>query len=194
MFRCPTSRWLIGVGVLFPVGTLAASCEAETHVNLLQQCDSPGASCGTGLVCNGSYQCVPVNEVVIDGGSPRYEGGLVDLTDGGLPGLLDGACATWESRSEPLPTSLMLVVDVSRSMDEPAPGGGTRWEVTRYALKATLERLPAATKVGMLLYPNQRTQLGSEPLPSSACVNVDAMVPIAELGPGRSGQLERLEP
>ncbi len=187
-----TSRWLLGAGFALPIGVVA-SCSAQTHVDLLQECDTPGEACGDDLLCSEDHRCVPREKYLLDGGPPSYQGGMVDLPEGGLPELLDGACATWESRSEPLPTSLMLIVDVSGSMDEWAPGGDTRWEVTHRALEWALEALPGTTEVGMLLFPNQRTYAELEPQPSSECVNVEEMVPIAPLDSGRSRQRELLE-
>jgi hypothetical protein len=192
MFGRSVSCWAFGAGLVLPVGVAAASCAAQTHVDLLQECDTPGSECADGRLCSEDYRCVPRDTFLLDGGPPSYQGGIVDLPDGGLPELLDGACATWESRSEPLPTSLMLIVDVSWSMNEWAPGGDTRWEVTHRALEAALEALPETTAVGLLLFPNRPTSAGLEPRPSSECVNVEEMVPIAPLGSGRSSQREAL--
>jgi hypothetical protein len=175
-----------------PFGVIGASCSAQTHVDLLEECDQAGEPCGPDLVCSNDHRCVPPNTYLTDGGPGPNEGGMVDLPNGGLPELLDGACATWESRSDPLVTSLMLVVDVSGSMNEPAPGGGTRWEVTHQALETALEALPPTTEVGMLLFPNQRID-PMDPMGAFSCVNVDEMVPIAPLDSGRSSQLGALE-
>ncbi len=184
---------LAGPAIALVIGSFASSCAAETRVDLLQECELPGTPCGEGLVCSDQRRCVPQDASSIDGGLPTYDGGVVDLPDGGVPALIDGACATWESRSEPLPASLMLVVDVSRSMLESASGGGSRWTVTQDALRVTMAELPPTTEVGMLLFPNQRTEAGLEPRPVTECVDVEDMVPIAPLGSDRSEQRFALE-
>jgi hypothetical protein len=88
---------------------------------------------------------------------------------------------------------LQFVVDVSGSMSNAAPGGGTRWEVTRQALSSAIDSLPASTAVGILYYPNQPTTPSvpdgaatDPPRPVTDCVDTDARVPIIVLGAASS--------
>ncbi|HEX5102107.1 MAG TPA: hypothetical protein VFV94_21505, partial [Polyangiaceae bacterium] len=75
--------------------------------------------------------------------------------------LRANACNGWTNEPEVLPVVLMLVVDTSASMNE-RPGrsqsGGTKWEITREALAATIEGMPASAAVGVLFYPNMDTR------------------------------------
>jgi hypothetical protein len=67
--------------------------------------------------------------------------------------LESGACAGWAAEPEPFPSNIMLVVDISSSMNQGAPGTGnqTKWEVTRDALQEAVEALPPTTTVGMVM-------------------------------------------
>jgi hypothetical protein len=120
--------------------------------------------------------------------------------DGGLEALRRMACAGQTARTEPLPAVMMLVVDTSGSMDNRAPGGGgSKWEVTREALRTALGALPASTGVGVLYYPNQNTEPSTPngdptdpPRPLSACVDANAMIPIELLGAPGSPHRTRL--
>lgn len=66
----------------------------------------------------------------------------------------------------------------------------TKWQVTRDAVGTVIDGyLPADTAVGFLFYPNQATipnhlddDAGSGALPTTACVNVSAMVNVAPIG------------
>jgi hypothetical protein len=88
----------------------------------------------------------------------------------------------------------MLVVDTSASMnDRPnnASSGSSKWEITRDALGTAIEGMPATAGVGVLYFPNKQTQAGNpqdEPRPITACVNTDAMIPVAVLGDTGSTQ------
>ncbi|MBN1612472.1 MAG: VWA domain-containing protein [Polyangiaceae bacterium] len=125
-------------------------------------------------------------------GSVAAEGGTEPISEADLETLRNGSCSDWSATSTALPSSLMLVVDVSSSMNERV-GGRTKWEITREALIAALNSLPATTEVGLLLYPNEQVQRnggGSQDV--SACVNVDAMIAPAALGDGAQGQRQLL--
>jgi len=122
-----------------------------------------------------------------DGGA--YEGGVVPLPDGGLPGLEDAACAGWSAEPEPTDVVLEFVVDDSNSMNDRAPGSTrTKWEETRDALIQAIAGLPASAGVGMLLFPNMATGTHRTAVDSSQCVNTNAFIPIAMLGAAGSTQ------
>ena len=120
------------------------------------------------------------------------QGGTIQLTAEQLEAIENGSCTGWTQEGENLPAVLQLVVDVSRSMLDPAPGGTpgeTRWTVTRDALDQAIESLPASVAVGVLYYPNRAVTLNSEtPRPITECVDVEKLVPIAELGEADSTQ------
>jgi hypothetical protein len=126
-----------------------------------------------------------------DGGN----GASGSLPDGGVDALRDASCAGWNAEPENLPAVIQLVVDVSGSMNREAPGGNgdTKWEVTREALRVAMEDLPATTSVGVLYYPNMATDAGTTERPVSECVNVDEIVPIAQLGSAGSAQRELID-
>lgn len=124
---------------------------------------------------------------------PR-DGGSVDLTDEQVRNILNGQCTGWSAEGENLPAVVQLVVDVSRSMRDPAPGSNrSKWAVTRDALHEAIDQLPASVSVGLLLYPNRGIgQYNSTPRDISACVNVDEMIPIAPLGQPGSNHRQAL--
>jgi hypothetical protein len=112
------------------------------------------------------------------------DGGVVPLTPEQVEDIEGGACAGWTTEGEALPAVLMLVVDVSGSMESNAPGSNqSKWEVTHDALSSALDTLGAETAVGVLYYPNQDTSTSNGPTDIDQCVNIDALVPIEPLGP-----------
>ncbi|HEX7669349.1 MAG TPA: vWA domain-containing protein [Polyangiaceae bacterium] len=113
------------------------------------------------------------------------------LPDGGNrgPGALFGAaCGRWTAVADPGQALLMLVVDVSASMATPSTSQNSRWSIERSTLGSTTGSLPAAVGVGALYYPNMATSPSAVARPVSACVNLDAMVPVGLLGPLGSRQ------
>lgn len=114
------------------------------------------------------------------------DGGRVDLSDEEVDAILNAACTGWAAEGESLPVVLQLVVDVSGSMEDPPPGSDeddpSKWDVTREALEAAIEQLPASVSVGLLFYPNQETRENEEPGEVSDCVNTDELVAIDFLG------------
>jgi Mg-chelatase subunit ChlD len=109
--------------------------------------------------------------------------------------LRANACNGWSSEPELLPVVLMLVVDNSGSMDDRpnnAQQGGTKWEITRDALAATVDTMPATAGVGVLYFPNMNTSGSDVERPVDQCVNIDAMIPIAVLGDAGSQQRQTI--
>lgn len=136
--------------------------------------------------------------LVLGGGGGKtgtHEGGLVPLTPEQVDDITNAACTGWAAEGENLPAVLQLVVDVSGSMDDPAPGGNrrTKWQVTREALREAIDTLPASVSAGVLYYPNRDTGSSTTMRPVNACVNVDEMVPIAILGNNGSAQRGALQ-
>ncbi len=126
-----------------------------------------------------------------DGGglSGPQDGGRVDLTNEEVDNIAQAACTGWAGEGENLPAVLQLVVDVSRSMRDDAPGSNrSKWDETRDALEDAIATMPASVSVGVLFYPNQQTRQDSSPSPVDACVNTDDIVPIAMLGGAMSNE------
>lgn len=128
------------------------------------------------------------------GSNRTRDGGSVELTDDQVRDILNAQCTGWSAEGENLPAVLQLVVDVSRSMREGAPGSNrSKWAVTRDALEDAIAQLPASVSVGLLLYPNRGIgQYDSTEREVSACVDTDAMIPIAPLGQAGSDHRQSL--
>lgn len=128
--------------------------------------------------------------------SPEDEGGTRPITPEEAEQLESGACAGWAAEPEPLPSSIMLVVDVSSSMNSTtdATGGRTKWEVTRDALQAAIDDLPASVTLGMVMYPNKNTEAvrNDTAKDASECVETGAIVPFENLGAPGSDHRERI--
>jgi len=121
-------------------------------------------------------------------------GGNSGSGTGSVDDLRKSSCAGWSAEPEAVPAVLMLVVDVSGSMQSTAPGGSqSKWVITRDALQAAIESLPASTAVGIIYYPNLgNTGVGTAPRPTDACVNIGAMIPIDQLGAAGSAHRTRI--
>lgn len=152
-----------------------------------------GASSSTGGTPN-------LGNVGENGGGSKAvgDGGVVDLTPEQVENIETGACAGWSTEGEALPAVLMLVVDVSGSMESDAPGSNrSKWAITREALSSAIDGLGAATAAGVLYYPNQGTSQSNGPTDIDECVNIDELVPIDTLGaqgsPVRDGLQQSLD-
>lgn len=122
-------------------------------------------------------------------GNGEFNGGSFVLTEEELAEISDAACAGWVHEGEVLPSTIQLVIDVSSSMRDRAPGTDlSKWEVTRDLLLEGIvgvdgNGLPGSVAVGVLFYPNQDGVEGApEPQDVSECVNVEALVSAAPLG------------
>jgi hypothetical protein len=121
-------------------------------------------------------------------GSGVFDGGSVPITEDQRKQITGQACAGFATEGETLPSVLELVVDVSSSMRDRAPGTTlSKWEVTRDALLEAIvgvdgPGLPPSIAVGLLFYPNTDYQVKTTAGDVNACVNTGAMVPINLLG------------
>lgn len=119
-------------------------------------------------------------------GTGGSSGAAVDLEM-----LRNSSCAGWEAATEVQPSILQLVVDISGSMDQQAPGtSSSKWQVTRQALDDAIYALPDSIAVGVLYYPNMDTtpsepagDATDPPRDVTACVNTGQILPIDVLGP-----------
>lgn len=129
--------------------------------------------------------------------SPDDKGGTRPITAEEAEELENGACAGWSAEPEPLPSSIMLVVDISSSMNSrtDATGGRTKWEVTREALEGAVDDLPPTVTVGMVMYPNKNTEAVRDAnfKDASSCVNTDEIVPFGVLGQAGSDHRQRID-
>jgi hypothetical protein len=121
-------------------------------------------------------------------------GGTQTLTPAQAEAIEAGACAGWKAEVESQPALIQLVIDVSGSMKEEAPGTGreNKWQVTRTALRDAISGLPAETGVGALYYPNRDTQRSTMTRDVSQCVAVNQIMPVELLG-GTSSDTNRSE-
>jgi hypothetical protein len=182
--------------LIIPLGAAAFACSSEDDGDKPKNAATGGSGgSGGGIGVGGS-----AGGISVSGGSAGSNGsGASSGTGGDIPeetadGLRMKACAGWTSEPELLPTVLQLVVDTSLSMDQTtnATNGRTKWEITQEALGIAIESLPATTALGVLYYPNMGTQGSDTPRDVSACVNVNALIPVALLGDAGSAQRETI--
>lgn len=127
-------------------------------------------------------------------GNGVFDGGSIPITEDQKDSISNQACAGFATEGETLPSVLELVVDVSSSMRDRAPGSTmSKWEVTRDALLEAIvgvtgTGLPPSIAVGLLFYPNTDYQVKTSAGDVNACVNTSAMVPINILGPKGAAQ------
>lgn len=184
--------------MLLPLSAAAFACSSEDG----EQKSTGGATGGAGGSTGGGIGVGGSAGGILVGGSSGSDGsgassgtGSGEIPQETADGLRMKACAGWTSEPELLPTVLQLVVDTSLSMDQRtnATNGRTKWEITEEALRIAVDSLPATTALGVLYYPNMATQRSDTPRDVSACVNVDAMIPVDLLGDAGSAHRERIE-
>lgn len=141
--------------------------------------------------------------IVLPGGglTPGGNGtpGVTNVPAATIEEMRKSSCAGWSAEPEAVPSVLQLVVDVSSSMNDRAPGSNqNKWEVTRDALLeaipgVTSSGLPASMAVGLLFYPNiPNAAINARPGNLTGCVRTDAMVNMDLLGPAGATHRERL--
>lgn len=126
--------------------------------------------------CSSSLEDGPATggESLLGGDGPVFGD---DASQGsGTMGIFNGqACAGQTAGTEVAPSVLQLLVDTSGSMDQDAPGRGSKWVQTRQALLGAIDNMPGDTSVGVVFYPNvpgntampcfdQQTAVGLAPL------------------------------
>jgi len=116
---------------------------------------------------------------------------LQDITKVDWDAFKAESCTGWSAEGEMVPANIEFIVDTSGSMKDVSintQDGRSKWDITRTALEEAIKNLPRRTSVGMLLWPNKATVPNHDTEPFlnpggvSWCVNVDAMVPMNELG------------
>ncbi len=130
------------------------------------------------------------------GGTMMSDGGLQELNEEQIAAIKDGECSGVTAAAKPVPPVIELVVDVSLSMNEIAPGNGrkSRWDLARPALLNALDQLPDDVAVGLQLFPTSGPSQGDfgiyypPPTDANNCVESSKQIPIAPLGPAGSMQ------
>jgi hypothetical protein len=161
---------------------------------------APAATGGTSAVGFGGSTSAGGSSSVATGGIPSSStggAGSISVSNSGSSSTGTGgimSCAGLKLEPEALPAVLQIVLDDSLSMDSKtnATGGRSKWAVTREALLETIANLPANIAIGLLYFPNMNTSAGTTPRDVSACVNINAMVPIGILGDANSAQRQLL--
>jgi hypothetical protein len=92
------------------------------------------------------------------------------------------ACVGQTAGTEAAPSVLQLLVDTSGSMNQDAPGRGSKWVQTRRALLSAVDGMPGDTSVGVVFYPNVP---GNTAMP---CFDRRTAVPLAQLDAGQQRQ------
>lgn len=118
------------------------------------------------------------------------------ISDAEADSITASACNAWAIEPEASGASkLELVIDVSSSMNQQAPGSNrSKWDETRDALldavpgPASGGGLPANVSIGMMFYPNMiNDQVSSTPTDASVCLNTEAETPMEPLGVNGGG-------
>jgi hypothetical protein len=148
---------------------------------------TPGTGTGTGMTIN--VGTGPGTTGIAD-----QNGGTRTLTPEQVTGIRGAACTGWSTEGEQLPAILELVVDVSGSMDDPAPGSrSSKWQVTHDALGTAINGLAPSTGIGVLYYPNGPTPASNTPRGVDTCINIAALVPTSLLGTTGSPQRQAIQ-
>jgi Ca-activated chloride channel family protein len=79
----------------------------------------------------------------------------------------------------PAPTRVLLLLDVSGSMNSPISSGGTKFAAAKKALKEVAGSLPAGTQVGLRVYGSKISAPKS--VDKAACTDTDLVMPIGPL-------------
>jgi len=129
------------------------------------------------LACGASKSGDQVTEgAPLGAGAPVFGDAANEGTGSATIIGFDGeACAGQTAGTEVAPSVLQLLVDTSGSMNQDAPGRGSKWVQTRSAVLGAIDGMPGDTSVGVVFYPNvpgntampcfdQRTAVGLERL------------------------------
>jgi len=136
------------------------------------------------------------------GGSVWARGSMGTALNGGSIGrsvkhdrIQDGSRASWAGEGELVSAVLELVVDLSGSVEDAAPGSrDSKWSVTRAALLYAVGDLDPAPAAGVLLCRHlDDTGERGGPRPITECVRNAALPPIAVVGAAGSAPRAAIE-
>lgn len=173
MFKDRLSLFVLGITV--SAGQWACSAQTDDEDSNSRQ--QPGVS-------------VPIGPQGPDGVPKPGEGngGAVTITKDIYDRVVSNSCNLEVNEPETLPSKIEMVVDVSSSMTETAPGSTrNKWLETRDAIIDAFVGtsgggLSNTTAVGLLFYPNIDTSPKTSPSDLATCVRTDAMIPMQTLG------------
>ena len=133
-------------------------------------------SCSTGK----PDSSVRVEEAPLGVGGPVFEDGPQGTAT--IVGFDGQACVGQTAGTEAAPSVLQLLVDTSGSMNQAAPGRGSKWVQTRRAVLSAIDGMPGDTSVGVVFYPNVA---GNTAMP---CFDRRTAVPLARLDAAQQRQ------
>jgi len=134
------------------------------------------ASCSPSKLDGGSS----VEDNSLGAGGPVFEDGPEGSAT--IVGFDGQACVGQTAGTEVAPSLLQLLVDTSGSMNQNAPGRGSKWVQTRRALLGAIDGMPDDTSVGVVFYPNVP---GNTAMP---CFDRQTAVNLARLDAGQQRQ------
>jgi hypothetical protein len=154
-------------------GILAGTAACSSSLD-----DPPTGPGGAPLAGNGSGTNFGDNVSAGEGTGTSFDG--------------NAACAGETAGAEVSPTVLQLIVDTSGSMNDDAPGRvrGSKWEATRGALLAAIDKMPASTGVGVVFYPNVDNDDDDDG--QNACFDRQTEVPLQILDDPGSPQRQQI--
>lgn len=125
---------------------------------------------------------------------PALVGKVTPIPPEQVQQIADNACNAWAVEPESAPAKLQLVVDISSSMNNTAPGTNmSKWEATRDALVEAIcgvngPGLGANTSVGLMFYPNMiNDNVSRTPTTQDVCLNTGGITPMGVLGTNDPG-------
>ncbi|GAB2657186.1 vWA domain-containing protein [Nocardia goodfellowii] len=130
--------------------------------------------------------------------SRSFSAKLIGLAAAGVVGLLPGAAPAWAQESpggqdNPEYAPTMLVLDASGSMLAADPGGGTKMDAAKTAVRNFVTAAPSAAKVGLTVY---GTGTGSTDAEKSAgCQDVKVLRPAGTIDKSAlTGAVDQITP
>ncbi len=181
--------WIAGALALSLCGVMGCSGSSDED-----DADGSGAN-GSGASGSGTGSEPGAGGAGSDGQPTQDMVPIEEVIPGGLAALRESACVGESVETELVPVVLQLIVDVSGSMNAPAPGSNdTKWNVTRNALVTAMDDLRQDSSVGVTFYPNMATSVNLEgPVSVNACIDTSDNVPIDVLGTAGSAQRRAIQ-
>lgn len=125
---------------------------------------------------------------------PNLVGSVTPITKEQSDEIAKSACNAWAVEPESSPAKLVLLVDVSSSMSENAPGtNSSKWVVTRDALVEAVcgvngPGLSDNIAVGLMFYPNMvNNNVSRTPVGPEVCLNTGGITPMDTMGNNDAG-------
>lgn len=191
MFRTSLSLMVIGISIGLVTAACSKASEEEQKKSdpIVIDVGDDGSTNPDGVDTDGDG----VADTIPKAGDGN--GGEIPISSVSYKKVVENSCNLEVNEPESLPAKIEMVVDVSSSMTQTANGSSrNKWLETRDAIvdgfvgtAASGGGLPDSVSVGLLFYPNINTNPKTTAADVSTCVKVDAMIPMAQLGPNQSG-------